>query len=333
MRIISDNNLVDKLKWESIFNLSNFKSPFQSLAYFDFINMVAGMSADVFAIEENDEYTSLVVVTIQKEKGIQSFFSRRGIISGGPLVANNKINSSILLMDFISKYYKRKLIYLEIRNYFDFSSFSQAFFTKNWSFLPYLNFVLSIENKSLNDLLQGMKYNRRREIKLSLDRGVIYKECKSESELLSLYRILKDLYLTRVKLPIPNVDYFLKLWKSSIGKVFIVEHDGKVIGGSFCAFLNKTSIYTMYYCGIRNYDKKIFPTHLGIIAAIEFGINNNCKTLDFMGAGLKGEEYGVRNYKQEFGGELNEFGRYRKVLNPFLFKIGLIGLFFIKKLK
>jgi hypothetical protein len=46
---------------------------------------------------------------------------------------------------------------------------------------------------------------------------------------------------------------------------------------------------------------------------------------------LKGKEYGVREYKQEFGGELNEYGRFRKINNKFLFVVGGMGLR-IKKL-
>ena len=59
----------------------------------------------------------------------------------------------------------------------------------------------------------------------------------------------------------------------------------------------------------------------------------NLKILDFMGAGLEGQEYGVRKYKLEFGGELVEYGRFRKVNNKFLFIIGKMGLRVMRLLK
>ena len=332
MKIVK-NKEINNIKWKKLLDISSYASPFQSPEYYDFFNSVTGLVADVFAVEEGNEYTSLVVVTIQKEKGLKAYFSRRGIIYGGPLVVNNNERSVLFLIDKITDYYKRKLIYLEIRNFFNYSQLDSEFENKKWNFIPYLNSTLNIESKTLQELLQGMKYNRRREIKLSLERNAFYKECETDEELSFLYNIINNLYNSRVKLPIPDLDFFRQLWKSSIGKVFIVLHEGRVIGGSFCAYINGHSIYTMYYCGLRDYDKKIFPTHLAVLAAIDYAINNNCKILDFMGVGLKGEEYGVRSYKQEFGGELNEFGRYRKLLNPFLFKIGELGITILKKLK
>jgi lipid II:glycine glycyltransferase (peptidoglycan interpeptide bridge formation enzyme) len=103
-----------------------------------------------------------------------------------------------------------------------------------------------------------------------------------------------------------------------------------IIGGAFCFFMKNKSIYTMYYCGDRDYNKRIFPTHLSILAAIDFGIQYNIEYLDFMGAGVRNKEYGVRKYKQEFGGELIEYGRFRKINNKFLFATGKMGLGLIK---
>jgi len=47
---------------------------------------------------------------------------------------------------------------------------------------------------------------------------------------------------------------------------------------------------------------------------------------DFMGAGKSGEGYGVRDFKERFGGKLIEYGRFRKIINPVLFRAGELGL-------
>jgi lipid II:glycine glycyltransferase (peptidoglycan interpeptide bridge formation enzyme) len=134
-------------------------------------------------------------------------------------------------------------------------------------------------------------------------------------------------------LPIPGVDFFIKLFYSPIGKVFIVKHMERIIGGSFCFYYPDKSIYTMYYCSLRNYNPKIFPSHLAILATIDFGLKNNLYKLDLMGAGKPDIDYGVRRYKSEFGGELIEQGRFIKVFHPFLFKIGKVGLKVLKKIR
>ena len=41
-----------------------------------------------------------------------------------------------------------------------------------------------------------------------------------------------------------------------------------------------------------------------------------------MGAGSPDSEYGVRDFKSKFGGELVEYGRFKIVFNKFLFFVG-----------
>jgi serine/alanine adding enzyme len=331
MKVIQ-NSQVERNKWKKLLNNNPYASPFQSQQFYEYYNSVGGLSADVFAVEENGEYTALSVVTLQKEDGFKGYFSRRGIVYGGPLIKKNNRDSISLLLNNLIDYYRSKLIYIEIRNFFDYSHLTELSNDNKWQFLPYLNFKITLKNRQFEEIVSDMKYNRRRQIRLSLERNVIYKECETESELELLCQILEKLYKTRVKLPLPHYEYFKALWKSEIGKVFVVIHNTEIIGGSICVILKNHSIYTIYYCGLRDYDKKIFPTHLAILAAIEYGINNGMEYLDFMGAGLKGEEYGVRKYKQEFGGELNEYGRYRNILQPTLFNIGVKGLEILKKI-
>ena len=66
---------------------------------------------------------------------------------------------------------------------------------------------------------------------------------------------------------------------------------------------------------------------------MEYAVENQFEFIDFMGAGIKGEQYGVREYKLQFGGELVEDGRYTKVLNAFLYFIGKKGLVLWKLLQ
>jgi len=141
-----------------------------------------------------------------------------------------------------------------------------------------------------------------------------------------MFTAFLELYKKRVKLPIPSLNYFLGLFKNDIIKVFVVKHNGKIIGGSFCPYLQKKAIYTYYYCGLRDYHKKIFPTNLAVFAVMEYAMENNIAMIDFMGAGRTDQKYGVRDYKSQFGGELVEHGRFNKVLNPFLNNIGKLGL-------
>ena len=236
-------------------------------------------------------------------------------------------------LNYISDFYKKKLIYLEIRNNFDFNSYKDVFQFHKFLYQPHFNIQLDTFETSMEAILANMKYNRRREIKISYKEGAVVNEANDEKEIILLYEILKELYQSRVKLPIPNLDFFIALFKSKIGKVFIVKHDDKIIGGSFCFYYENDSIYTFYYAGLTNYNKKIFPTHIAIMGVIKFAIKNNLKFVDFMGAGTPGVDYGVREFKSKFGGDLKEYGRFIRINKPKLYNIGKLGLKILQKIK
>lgn len=320
-----DNNISHE-KWDHIIKTSPFSSPFQTKEFYDIINSVDEYNSHAVAIEDDEELRAFALVTIQKGRGISGFFSRRGIIYGGPLLSLDNPTANNLLLNELYSNFKREAIYFETRDFFDYHDFS-GFFKKNgWEYSSYLNVKLGLQNKSREEILSAMKYNRKREIRISLESGATYKACEKLEELKEVYKLLHNLYKEVVKLPLPPFVFFFNAMNSSICKIFIVEHNNTIIGGSVCFFLPGKEIYTMYYCGDRNYHKKIYPTHLSILAAIEFALTQKIRTLDFMGAGKKEIDYGVRQYKLEFGGDLVEHGRFSKISQPFLYCLGKTGL-------
>lgn len=328
------NELVDRKLWIDLLNRSKFTSPFQTPEFFDFFNHNHNMKASVFALGNKMTYDALCVVTLQKEKGVKGYFSRRAIIYGGIVLSDEAINEEVqYFLSAVSNLLTRSAIYFEIRNFFNYSVLKASLYNSGWSYSPHLNFQLSLKNVSKESIIKKFKYNRRREIKQSISEGATYGLCENEKEIEAVYSILHDLYKTKVKLPLPSLSYFLSLFRAQIAQVFVVKHQGKIIGGSICPYIDKRAIYTYYYCGLRNYHKKIFPTHLAVVAAMEYAIDKSIPIIDFMGAGKPGDHYGVRDYKSQFGGELVEHGRFIKVLNPFLYAIGKLGLKVLSKLK
>lgn len=319
---ILKNEQIDKITWKETIELSDFISPFQSFEFFQFYNSISNNRGIIYAAKEINVIKALCLVTITKEPGMKKWFSSRAIIYGGLIITSNETIYLSMLLNYIYEDLRKDVIFIEIRNYSNYSNFHKIFLQNNFSYLPYVNYIINFQGQTLNELINKMKYNRRREIKLSLTEGATYCEANNLSEVKSLYIILNKLYKERVKLPLPKINFFYEVFNTKIGKIFIVKHNTMVIGGSVCFYYPKSYIYTMYYCGLRDYHKKIFPTHLAILAVIDYGITNNLKGLDLMGAGKLNEEYGVRNYKSEFGGELIEYGRFLKICKPFLYKLG-----------
>ncbi len=330
---LNKNTELEISKWKELLTESKFASPFQTLEYYKLFNSFDGYSSDVFAVEEDNKYTSLIVVTIQKENGIKGYFSKRGIVYAGPLVLGTETKSLDFLLKKVKEIYKRKLIYLEIRNHFDYSSFSSIFKQSGYIFEEHLNVQLSIENIDLATVMSGMNSTRRRQIRQTHKEGAIAREARSEDEIAELYKILKIMYFEKVKLPLFPYEFFLNLYKSKIGKIFVTIHSEKVIGGVFCVYYPNTTMNTFYYTDIRGYHKKIYPAHIALLGAIEFGINNKLKLVDFMGAGKPNAEYGVRDYKMRFGGNLVKDGRFKVIFKPLLYNFGIWGLKLLSKIK
>lgn len=73
MRIISNNDIsVDN--WKIFFSENTYASPFQSYDFYCLFNATSGLSAEAFAVIENNRILALAVVTLQKETGIAAFF-------------------------------------------------------------------------------------------------------------------------------------------------------------------------------------------------------------------------------------------------------------------
>lgn len=324
---------IDFSKWEALLLKSSYASPFQTPGFYNFCNQFKHLLCNVFAIENSiGEYETVCLVTIQKEKGLKSYFSRRAIVYGGPILSDNCSKEAFgELLKIMEAGLKKKVIYIEVRNYHNYSAYRSIYDKKEWMYQPYLNIKVPLAFSNPSEVLGSFKYNRRREVKLSIKAGLTYGSVSSMEDIGDIYDILHNLYTKEVGLPLPPLKYFEDFWETGLLKAFAVKDNEKTVGGSFCLVLDNQAIYTYYYCGLRDYKPKTYPTHLAVLAAMEYGINNNLKYLDFMGAGLANKDYGVRKYKKEFGGNIVEEGRFLKITNKPLYKLGVMAMKILKK--
>lgn len=329
VKIISSYKEVDTRLWEEfVLNHPNGNF-FQSFIAFDFFKDLPGHKPFVFAVIENETMSGVLVAIIMKEPGLKGYFSRRCIVWGGPLCKD--IFTCNLLVKELIKQTKKKSIYIEFRNLFDTSNFKNSFEENKIIFVEWLNYIVKISDfeankKKLND-------SKRRQVNKSLKSGAQIHLAESITEVHSLYMLFQELYRDKIKKPLPSFSFFEKIYLSeNVGRIFVVKHDNKVIGGAVCP-IYKDRIYEWYVCGMDREIKNIYPSALATWAPIEYAAKNGLKYFDFMGAGSPDADYGVREFKSQFGGELFEFGRYIRINNRLLYTIGKFGLKFFSKLK
>lgn len=333
--IFLKNDSIDQEKWNTLLKKSKYANPFQSAEFYDFCNNTENHKGFAgVVIGDKNEFNALCVADIIEEKGIKSYFTRRAIIFGGPLLSDEQQERALsVLLENLHKELKNEVIYIETRNFKDYSGYTNLFRQKDWKYVPYLNVRKIFSEKNLEDLKTSFKYNRRREIILTLKSGITYGEINNEDDIKEVHKILQDIYHKRIGLPLPSPQYFIDFFRTGLLKIFKVEDQGVIVGGSFCVVMKDEGIFTFYYCGKRDYKPNVFPTHLAVFAAMEYGIKNGLKYIDFMGAGKPDTEYGVRSYKLEFGGELVEEGRFLKVEKRLLYNLGTKVINFKKRQK
>jgi lipid II:glycine glycyltransferase (peptidoglycan interpeptide bridge formation enzyme) len=305
---------------------------FQSPAYYNFYKSLPSYEPILLiSKDDSDNITGSLIAVIQKEKGyLKGKLSSRCIVYGGPIVKDNSGEVADKLLKELTRRVACKSIYIEFRNLVDLSKSKEVFVKYRFEYKEHFNFVVGIGSAEEN--FKKLNENRKRQIKKSLKSGVEILSAKEMSEVKEFYTILKTLYKEKVKKPLPAFSFFEHFFSDpNLGKYFLVKYEGKIIGGIMCPIFKET-IYEWYVCGLDNEYKDQSPSVLATWAVIEYAGKNGLKYFDFLGAGSADSDYGVREFKSKFGGELVQYGRFLRINNKLLYNIGKLGLKVLKKL-
>ncbi|MBP6825451.1 MAG: peptidoglycan bridge formation glycyltransferase FemA/FemB family protein [Saprospiraceae bacterium] len=303
---------------------------FQSPVFFEFISDIEGYAPMLITTTSDaGQITGSLLGVIQTSgSGLKSWFSRRLIVWGGPLVApmpsaEAREVTEHLLAELV-KYANGRSIYVEFRNFFDTSESKETFEACGFEYKAHLNYFVKTDEEAA--VRKRTSSSRIRQIKSSVKEGAEIGEAASAADVAAFYAILEKLYREKVKKPLPTQDLFMKFWKSGIGKFFIIRQQDRIIGGIVCPVFAGKVIYEWYICGEDGLAQGLHPSVMATWAPIEYGFKNGFDHFDFMGAGKPDQDYGVREFKARFGGDEVNFGRYEMVVSKPLYKVGKIGL-------
>lgn len=286
-------------------------------------------------------------VTVEKS-AFKQFFTRRAIIVGGPCFADDCINEEVsLLLSTLRQQLSTGAnapIYIESRNFNDYSRWKSAFAAVGFDYVPHLNFHVDTFSVEIVDANLGK--SRKRDIKTSIRDGATIIEKPTLEQVREYYTILEHLYKSRVKTPLFPFSFFENLWQHKDGRFILVELNGEIIGGTVCVVFNRDKfetinhksqiitppsvVYEWFVCGRDGEWKSIFPSSLATYAGIMYAAEHGMSRFDMMGAGTPNEAYGVRDFKARFGGKEVEHGRFLCVTKPLLYKIGVLGVKILK---
>ena len=365
---------IDQQQWQALVEQSPYATWFQTDEAYRFYQSVDGMQAFAYGVveakgerleakgEENGETDTpslkgVIVGYVTKERNaIKQFFTRRAIIYGGPLLAEDISNEALNALLSAVKSMPYSLIacgvpekstdfwgalsphrpnwriapiYIECRNFYDYSRWKPVFEANGFAYKKHLNF--HINTTSLDLAQSNIGKHRWKYIRLSMRDGAKIVENPTIEQVRVFYTILQDLYQTKVKTPLWSWEFFEQLYCVQHAKYILVELDGQIVGGTACVCLSGKAVYEWYACGLDNCRDDIRPLSVAIWGEMQYAAENGYPLFDFMGAGKPDEPYGVRDFKAEFGGELVEHGRFLCIRKPLLYKIGTLGVKWLKR--
>ena len=324
---------IDTKAWEDLSSISPVASWFQTREAYDFYNNLTFLEAFALGVENEGRLKGVVVGYVQKDGGrLKRFLSRRAIILGGPLLADEISDEElVLLLKTLKKQLNRKAIYIETRNFSNYGRWRLAFEQCGFAYEPHYD--IWVDTSSMDVVNDNLGKSRKRDIRVSLRDGATVVIQPTMEQVKEYYAILSNLYRNKVKTPLFPLPFFEKLYDLPSSAFLLVEYGGKIVGGTVCVGLHGKVLYEMYACGLDGVNKNIFPSELATFAGLQFASDHGFPRFDMMGAGRPDDGgYGVRDFKLKFGGELVEFGRYIHVCNRLLFGLGKLGVKIMKKL-
>ena len=307
-------------------------SIFQQQGFYRFLEATEFLEPFRFSVQRAGREVGAIQGFIQKDGSrVKQFFSRRAIINGGPWLAEDIRETELenLLRQCIDGL-KRRAIYIETRNYSDYSQFRPTFEKLGFVYEPHYDYQVELSD---GNAWEGrMESSRRRFVKSSFQQGAVIVANPTREDVKGFYTVLQDLYRKRIKKPLFPLSFFLQLLNTVFCKYILVEYQQEIIGGMLCVF-DDDSVYEWFVCGKDGCYPKIYPSTLATWAAIRFAAEHGFKRFDMMGAGAPGDGgYGVREFKAKFGGELVEYGRFVYVCSRPLYNIGKAAVSIMKKL-
>ena len=333
MRIIDNIKDVDIQQWNQLLQSSRTKSFFQTQDCYELYAVNDSFMKPFFmGVEDRGLLKGVIVGYIQADGGIvKRFLSRRAIVNSGPLLADDISDEAlVMLLNHCKKSLRGKAIYIEFRNYEDYSQYKDVFHRCGFEYVPHYNF--HIDTTSEDVVNQNLGKSRKRDIRTSFRDGAEIVENPTMEDIRQFYDILNNLYIKKVKTPLYPLSFFEYLFQQPYSKFLLVRLNDKIVGGTVCVTQPGHAVYEWFACGEDGVYKNIYPSTVATYAAIQYAANNGYHHFDMMGAGKPDESYGVREFKAKFGGQLMEHGRFQTVLNPLLYKIGVMGVTIMKKL-
>ncbi len=222
-------------------------------------------------------------------------------------------------------------LFTEIRPLMEPGSEKQALERKGYEYAGYLNFLVDL-TQAPEALWGALDHDCRRRIKGNQKKGLEIRDISNAEGVDTLYHFL-SLTFDRARVPLADKSLFANalecLFPLNRLRMFAAFYEGEPVGADVVLAF-KDRVFAWY--GGAERIGPVNPMESLNWNGIEWGQQNGYHVYDFGGAGWPDKPYGVRNFKAKFGGQLVNYGRYRKVYSPLKLTIAEKGYESLRKI-
>jgi hypothetical protein len=231
-----------------------------------------------------------------------------------------------LLLDAYRQHVGRSCLFSELRNISDLAEAQPVLQACGFAYEEYLNYLIDLARPP-QVILQSFGSRTRKQIRHGLRLGAVkVHEVTSAADLDQWYSVLGKTY-QRAGVPLPPRALFSAslqtLVPKNMARFTTASVDGQTAACSL-ELLFKDTVYG-WYGGMDRQLSKHLPTELLMWHILCWGTENGYRFYDFGGAGQPGVEYGVRDFKAKFGGDLVCYGRNTCVHRPIQLWLAKMG--------
>jgi CelD/BcsL family acetyltransferase involved in cellulose biosynthesis len=303
---------------------------FHTPEMFEVFARAEGHRPETFAaVEGHDHVLALLVpVAVTLGGGVARYLTTRAVAYGSvlhePTEAGREAAGAVL--DAYDRAADRAVVFTELRNLADLSDLQPIMRQRGYAFEPHLNYLVSLAGGADETFLR-IGRRTRKQIRHGLRTGdVTIEEAATRDEALECVDVLRRTY-AGARVPLADRSLFEAafdvLHHRRMVKFVLARIDRTCVAASV-ELVFKDTIYG-WYGGVDRAYVSHTPNELLMWYVLKWGAENGFATYDFGGAGRPDEEYGVRNFKAKFGGELVCYGRNVRTHAPARLRVSRAG--------
>jgi hypothetical protein len=334
LKVVTDTEKIDRKVWVDFVNNHPDGSFFQ-MPWMYYLHKLTKSQRPVgfFAFDGTKMVGVMVAVNFRNSVFPLSWFTRRQILFGGPLVLGNDRGVLLAMLEAMVNSRFHKAVFSEIRNLRLGLSLKPVFEDAGFYYESYLSVVIDMNRKS-GEMWESLSPERRNNIdKL---KSVLYtiRDMRGAQDIDAVWRIIRCSVGKKGR-PVPHRSMFRVLEELEMMKPYVKIKGFELLGQVMAVvvvliFKKKAYVWLDGQC-LDAASEWMYDGFLwGIIQELE---SEGIRCLDLGTGGRPGKDFFTRQYKKSYGGMIKETGRYIYVHNWFLWNLGRIFYRWYKRIR